>query len=92
MKSAGHGSGTFPAEVRDITTDGFILVLGDEALPLAFADFPWFRDASREDLRNLQRPSPGHLRWPSLDIDLAVESIRHPERFPLISRSGASHV
>ena len=27
-------------------------------------------------------------RWPNLDIDLAVESIRNPEKFPLVSRSG----
>jgi hypothetical protein len=29
---------------------------------------------------------PHHLYWPDLDIDLAVESIRHPEQFPLVSR------
>jgi hypothetical protein len=28
-----------------------------------------------------------HLHWPDLDIDLAVESIEHPERFPLIAKS-----
>jgi hypothetical protein len=27
-----------------------------------------------------------HLYWPDLDVDLAVESIRNPERFPLVSR------
>jgi hypothetical protein len=27
-----------------------------------------------------------HLYWPDLDVDLAVESIEHPERFPLASR------
>jgi hypothetical protein len=27
-----------------------------------------------------------HLYWPSLDVDVAVESIRHPEKFPLISK------
>jgi hypothetical protein len=27
--------------------------------------------------------SPDHLHWPDLDIDLHVESIDHPERFPL---------
>jgi hypothetical protein len=29
---------------------------------------------------------PDHLYWPDLDIDLSLESIRHPENFPLISR------
>ncbi len=29
------------------------------------------------------------LRWPHLDVDLTLEMIKHPERFPLISREGA---
>jgi len=24
---------------------------------------------------------PGHFYWPELDVDLAIESIEHPERF-----------
>jgi hypothetical protein len=31
-------------------------------------------------------PSPHHLYWPDLDIDLAVDSLDHPERYPLVSR------
>lgn len=88
MKSAGPGPGTFPAEVGEVTADGFSLRLGDEALRVSFAEFPWFRGADSADLRNLERPSPEHLYWPTLDIDLAVESIRHPESFPLMSRAG----
>jgi hypothetical protein len=33
-------------------------------------------------------PSPDHLYWPKLDVDLAVESVRHPERFPLVTQTG----
>jgi hypothetical protein len=32
-------------------------------------------------------PSSHHLYWPDLDIDLAVESLTHPERYPLISQA-----
>jgi hypothetical protein len=35
---------------------------------------------------NVELPHPHHLYWPDLDVDLAVESIEHPERFPLVSR------
>jgi hypothetical protein len=37
-------------------------------------------------LTNVTRPQPHHLCWPDLDIDLAVDSIRDPERFPLVAR------
>ena len=46
-------------------------------------DFPRIRATNREFATDT---SPHHLHWPALDIDLAVESIRHPEKFPLASR------
>jgi hypothetical protein len=52
-----------------------------------FAEFPWFRDVPIGKLLNVERPAPHHLYWPELDVDLATDSIRHPERFPLISRA-----
>jgi len=32
---------------------------------------------------NVTEPSPGHFYWPDLDIDLGIETIRHPKWFPL---------
>jgi hypothetical protein len=52
-----------------------------------FKDFPWFQDASVRQLVNVQLPSPHHLYWPDLDIDLAVESIEHPEKYPVVSQA-----
>ena len=40
------------------------------------------------EVTNVERPHPHHLYWPDLDVDLAVESIRHPDKFPLVARSG----
>jgi hypothetical protein len=76
-------------EVTNVSKHGFWLLLGDEELFVPFADFPWFRDAPIGKLTNVELPSPHHLYWPALDVDLAVASIRHPEQFPLISRPGA---
>jgi hypothetical protein len=45
-------------------------------------------DAPIAKLTNVERPQPHHLYWPALDVDLAVESIRHPDKFPLVARSG----
>jgi hypothetical protein len=32
---------------------------------------------------NVERPQPHHLHWSDLDVDLTVESIEFPERYPL---------
>jgi len=86
MKSAPRGDDTSQVEVSGISPHGIWLFLGDREVFLPFADFPWFRDAPVAGVLHVERPHPHHLYWPDLDVDLAVESILNPERFPLVSR------
>ena len=87
MASATLGANISQVEVTNVSKHGFWLLLDDEELFLPFVEFPWFKDASIGTLLNVERPRPHHLYWPDLDVDLAVESIRHPEQFPLIAKS-----
>jgi hypothetical protein len=73
-------------EVTNVSRHGFWLLLDGRELFLPFEQFPWFRDASIDEILHVELPSPEHLFWPDLDVDVAVESIDHPERFPLVSR------
>ena len=82
-----HGTTTSAAEVTNISRHGFWILLGDEELLLSYEQFPWFRQATVEQIVNVEWPAPDHLYWPSLDIDLSVSSIRRPEDFPLVSRA-----
>ena len=84
-----HGSTTLAAEVTHVSRHCFWLLLGDEELAVPFTEFPWFKQATIEQLSDVKRPTENHLRWPQLDIDLSVASIRNPEAFPLVSRGGA---
>jgi hypothetical protein len=86
MRSAQRGKRTSEVEVTNVSLHGLWLLLGDHELFLPFDKFPWFRDASIAQLLRVQLPSSDHLYWPDLDVDLAVESIEHPERFPLVSK------
>ena len=85
MKSAALGRSTSPTEVTNVSPHGFWLFVGERELFVSFKQFPWFREASVREITNVQLPSSHHLYWPDLDIDLAVESIEHPERYPLVS-------
>jgi hypothetical protein len=76
-------------EVTNVSTNGFWLLLGTEELFVPFSQFPWFKDAPIAKLAHVERPQQHHLYWPDLGIDLAVESIRHPEKFPLVTRVSA---
>ncbi len=86
MKSATLGTPTSGAEVTNISRHGFWLLVAQEELFVPFKEFPWFKEAPVSAILNVEQPHPHHLYWPDLDIDLDVESIRHPERFPLISK------
>src|SRR3989338_949616 len=86
MRSATLGKRTLAVEVTNISPNGLWLLLDDRELFVSFRDFPWFAEATIQQLGEVRRPSPHHLHWPALDVDLAVESLDHPERFPLVSR------
>jgi hypothetical protein len=89
MTSASPGISTSPVEVTNISKHGFWLLLEDEELFLPFSEFPWFQKVPVGKILNVELPMAGHFYWPELEIDLAVESVRHPEKFPLVSRVGA---
>ncbi|MBI1849438.1 MAG: DUF2442 domain-containing protein [Planctomycetes bacterium] len=86
MKSAARGKRTFEVEVTNVSKHGFWLLFESREVFVPFERFPWFRDAAIGSILNVERPQAHHLYWPDLDVDLSVESIEHPERFPLVSR------
>ena len=86
MKSAALGPSTSQVEVTNVSPHGFWLFIAERELFVPFRDFPWFKDASIAAITRVELPSPHHLYWPDLDVDLAVESIEHPEKYPLVSQ------
>jgi len=72
-------------EFLDVAPGGFRLRIDGRKHCLLFEHFPWFRDASTAELATIERPTPTHFRWPLLDVDLTLDSIERPERYPLVS-------
>ena len=82
------GTATSVPEVTNISRHGFWLLLDGRELFLDFENFPWFKSAPVAAILEVERPHPRHLRWPKLDVDLTLDSIEHPERYPLEARHG----
>lgn len=80
------GTATSQAEVTNISRHGFWLLLDERELFLPFQEYPWFKKAPVESILRLERPMMNHLYWPDLDVDLSVDSIEHPERYPLTAK------
>jgi hypothetical protein len=80
------GTSILPVELSNVSKHGLWLLIGSEELFLPFEHFPWFRDATIDQLSSVERPTADHLYWPLLDVDLSVQSIRDPAAFPRIAR------
>ena len=83
MSSKTLGKNISVVEVTNISGNGVWLLTGDKELFMSYEDFPWFQDAPVRQILNVEVPHEGHFYWPDLDVDLTVEIIEHPERFPL---------
>jgi len=69
-----------------VSEHGIWLFAEGRELFMPFTQFPWFRTATIVEVMNVDLVGPGHLYWADLDVDLAIDSIEHPEKFPLVSR------
>lgn len=87
MKSGKAGSATSQVEVTNISRHGLWLFVTDTEYFLPFEEYPWFRDAKVGDAMEVALHHGHHLRWEKLDIDLDLESLADPDKYPLIYRS-----
>lgn len=81
------GTTILEAEVTNVSGHSIWMLVDDEEIVLPYTGFPWIKAATIQQIFNVVRPTADHLYWPDLDVDLSVESIRYPERFPLKAKS-----
>ena len=86
MNSTVHGIPSSGVEITNISSHGLWLLSKDHEYFLSYDDFPWFKNVLVGKILNIEEPSPGHFYWPDLDVDIGVDTIEHPERYPLKSK------
>lgn len=83
MRLVEHGTSTSKTEVSNISPYGVWLYVRGKEYFLSYKDFPWFKDARLSEIQNVQLIHGRNLHWEDLDVDLALESLEHPDRYPL---------
>ena len=83
QNSVNPGKTSLTCEIANISPFGVWVLVRNKEYFLDHKRYPWFKGASVEDVLYVQSPRVGHLRWPTLDVELHVDSLEHPERFPL---------
>ena len=67
-----------------INGQGIMITVGGRDYFLSYNRIPWMREASIKDVLNVQMCGDEAIEWPALDVDLEIESLRYPERYPLL--------
>jgi len=89
MKSPERGKAT-SISVENITPSGIWLFVKGKEYLLSYDDYPYFKDQTLRSIQNVQLLHGYHLYWPELDVDLEIDNLEHPEKYPLRS-SMTSH-
>ena len=85
MKSSAIGASTSSnVEIANISRHGvWVYVTGNEYF-LAFEHFPWFKTATIAQILDVELLHARHLYWRDLDVDLELEALKSPEKYPLV--------
>jgi len=91
MKSSRHGENIL-VSVENITPFGIWLFVKGREFFLTYKDYPYFRDQTLKSIQDVQLLHDYHLYWPELDIDLEMDNLENPEKYPLKSKITKSHL
>ena len=69
--------------VENITPFGIWLFVKEKEYFLSYKDYPYFQDQTLSSIQNVQLVHGYHLYWPELDVDLEIDNLRNPEKYPL---------
>lgn len=72
------------ADVLMINDRGIMISVQGQDYFLSYNRVPWMKDATISEVLDVRMSGNNAIEWPRLDVDLEVDSLRHPERYPLL--------
>jgi hypothetical protein len=85
MKSLKSG-GSILVKVENITPFGIWLFVNGHEYFLSYKDYPYFKDQTLKTIQKVELLHDYHLYWPDLDIDLEIDNLENPDKYPLKSK------
>jgi len=82
MKSLKNGK-NISVSVENITPSGIWLYVKGREYFLDYETYPYFRHRSLDVIQDVKLLHGFHLYWPALDIDLEIDNLENPEKYPL---------
>ena len=79
-----NNSNSTLADVLMINDRGIMISVEGQDYFLSYNRVPWMREATINDVLNVRMSGKNAIEWPQLGVDLEIDSLRHPERYPLL--------
>jgi len=80
------------AKVLSINSDGINLLVGGKEYFISYNRVPWLQNAKESEVMNVSMLGKMGIRWEDLDIDLEIESLIYPEKYPLVIKRFANEI
>lgn len=71
--------------VENITPFGIWVLVKEKEYFLSYEEYPYFKDQTLGSIQNVQLLHGYHLYWPELDVDLEIDNLENPQKYPLKS-------
>ena len=79
-----NNTNAISASVLMINNQGIMISVEGNDYFLSYNRVPWMKDATVRNILNIKMSGTNAIEWPDLDIDLEIDSLKHPERYPLV--------
>lgn len=91
MKSSKNGEDIL-VSVENITPFGIWLFVKGREYFLTYKDYPYFKEQTLRSIHSVQLLHGCHLYWPELDVDLEIDNLENPEKYPLKWKGRKTHL
>lgn len=72
--------------VENITPFGIWMLVKGKEYFLKYEDYPYFKNQTISSIQTVKLLHGFHLYWPDLDLDLEIDNLDNPEKYPLKSK------
>ncbi len=85
MKLLKNGK-SISVSIENITPNGVWIFVENKEYFFDYEDYPYFKNKSIKDIQNVKLLHGFHLYWPKLDVDLEIDNLENPDKYPLKSK------
>lgn len=79
-------------KVLSIHAEGIFLSVAGKEYFISYNRVPWFRNARVNEILNVSKMGRMGIRWEDLDVDLEIDSLENPEKYPHVIKRFANEV